>query len=237
MSAHGVDVSGVAVPPGAKTGVALIVVDEPSGQNRIILSPEANHTLRPEQFATLPGPKPDLLIMQLEIPLETVLQALKAARDAGVDVLLNPAPAVPLPDEAYKGLAHLIVNETEAATLGGVAESELDREEGLVTVAKGFLAKGVRSVIVTLGGRGVFYLNDKGESGLVPAEKAKVVDTTAAGDTFVGSYALEVVAAKAAAAAGGAFDIGGAVKKSNKAAAKTVERQGAQVSIPWRDEL
>ncbi|KAI0132523.1 Ribokinase-like protein [Xylariales sp. AK1849] len=236
LSSHGVDVSGVSANSGTKTGIAIIVVDEPSGQNRIILSPEANHSLLPERFESLPGPKPDLLILQLEIPIPTVLQALRAARDAGVDVLLNPAPAVPLPDEAYRGLAHLIVNETEAATLGGVPEAELESEAGLVAVGQGFLAKGVRSVIVTLGGRGVFYLNEKGESGLVPAEKAKVVDTTAAGDTFVGSYALAAVAAKAAGTTS-TFDIAGAVRRSNKAAAKTVEKLGAQDSIPWRDEL
>ncbi|KAK9422695.1 putative Ribokinase [Seiridium unicorne] len=234
MSTHGVDVSGVSVQKDGKTGIAIIVVDEPTGQNRIILSPEANHSLLPAQFGILPDPKPDLLIMQLEIPIPTVLQALKAAREAGVNVLLNPAPAVPLPDEAYQGLAHLVVNETEASILGGVAESELDTEHGLAKVSKGFLARGVKTVIVTLGGRGVFYLNEKGDSGLVPAEKAKVVDTTAAGDTFVGSYALEVVAANAK---GAEPDIAAAVRKSNKAAAKTVEKLGAQVSIPWRDEL
>lgn len=234
LSKHGVDVSGVNVQKGGKTGVAIIVVDEPTGQNRIIVSPEANHSLLPEQFKTLPGPKPDLLIMQLEVPIPTVLQALKAARESGVDVLLNPAPAVPLPDDAFQGLAHLVVNETEAAIYGQVPESELETEEGLIKVSKGFLAKGVKSVIVTLGGRGVFYLNDKGASGLVPAEKAKVVDTTAAGDTFVGSYALDAVIAKAE---GIEFDIAASVVKSNRAAAKTVEKLGAQDSIPWRDEL
>lgn len=232
LAAHGVDVTGVAAEPALKTGVALIVVDEPTGQNRIILSPEANHALRPDQFATLPGPRPDLLIMQLEIPHATVLRALQAARDAGVPVLLNPAPAAALPDDAYEGLAHLVLNETEAAILGGVSEDALNTEEGLVDVARKFLAKGVKTVVVTLGGRGVFYLNTKGEQGLIPAEKAKVVDTTAAGDTFVGAYALGVVAAK-----DGDFDIAATVRKANKAAAKTVEKLGAQDSIPWRDEL
>lgn len=234
LQSHGVDVSGITIQKDGKTGIAIIVVDEPTGQNRIILSPEANHSIQPESFAELSDPKPHLLIMQLEIPLQTVLAALAAAAKAGVDVLLNPAPAVPLPDSAYEGLAHLVVNETEAAILGGVKESDLDTDEGLVAVTKNFLSKGVRSVIVTLGGRGVFFMDDKGRQGLVPAEKAKVIDTTAAGDTFVGSYALGVVAASAA---GVDFDIAGTVQKANKAAAKTVERLGAQDSIPWRDEL
>ncbi|KAK6957780.1 hypothetical protein Daesc_000569 [Daldinia eschscholtzii] len=232
LSRHGVDVSGVTASPSLKTGLAIIIVDEPTGQNRIVLSPEANHSLLAPQFArpsSLGDPLPDLLIMQLEIPLPTVVAALRAARDARVAVLLNPAPAQELPAEAYAGLAHLVVNETEASILGGVAESDLDTEAGLEAVGKTFLSRGVLNVVVTLGGRGVFYLSADGQKGLIPAEKAKVVDTTAAGDTFVGRYALEVVS--------GSFNIAEAVKKSNRAAAKTVERLGAQDSIPWRDEL
>ncbi|KAI0393179.1 Ribokinase-like protein [Xylariaceae sp. FL0594] len=250
LSSHGVDVSGVAAPPSLKTGIAIIVVDEPTGQNRIILSPEANHSLQPESFSSasspfLSDPKPDLLIMQLEIPLPTVLAALRAAREAGVPVLLNPAPAQELPADAYEGLAHLIVNETEASVLGGVDESVLDTESGLASVAEKFFARGVQNVVITLGGRGVYYLSStagqdgKGKKGLVPALKANVVDTTAAGDTFVGQYALEVVGASAKdqGKGEGGFDIEAAVHKANRAAAKTVEKLGAQDSIPWRDEL
>ena len=240
LTAYGVDISGVSPTPAEKTGIAMIIVDNPTGENRIVLSPGANHALQPADFTTLskltssssssPGRLPDLLIMQLEIPFDTVLAALAAARREGVDVLLNPAPARPLPDEAYLGLAHLVVNETEAATLGGVEEAVLDDEAGLEAVAERFVARGARNVIITLGGRGVYYMSgDDGRRGLVKAEKAKVVDTTAAGDTFVGRYALEVVR--------GGFDIEQAVRKANKAAAKTVERAGAQDSIPWRDEL
>lgn len=236
LASHGVDDSCVSAPEGLKTGVAIIIVDEPSGQNRIVLSPEANHTMRPEDIspsatflAALGATKPDLLIMQLEIPIQTVLRALENARAEGVPVLLNPAPAVTLPDEAFRGLAHLIVNETEAAILGECAESVLDAEEGMEKVAAGFISKGVENVIITLGGRGVYYSNRAGAKGLLPALKAKVVDTTAAGDTFVGQYALEAVLP--------GFDIVAAVQKANRAAAKTVEKQGAQDSIPWRDEL
>ncbi|KAI1095861.1 Ribokinase-like protein [Rostrohypoxylon terebratum] len=232
LSAHGVDTSGILTPADTKTGLAIIIVDEPTGQNRIVLSPEANHSLHASQFSTpasLGTPLPSLLIMQLEIPLPTVLAALNSARESAVPVLLNPAPAQALPASAYEGLAHLVVNETEAAILGGVSESDLDTPAGLEAVGKTFLGRGVQNVIVTLGGRGVFYMNASGAKGLVPAEKAKVVDTTAAGDTFVGMYALDVVS--------GNFDIEEAVKKANRASAKTVERLGAQDSIPWRDEL
>ncbi|KAK7431464.1 putative ribokinase [Neonectria magnoliae] len=232
LRSYGVAVDAVATREDLKTGIAIIVVDEPSGQNRIILSPEANHSLRPEEFETLPGPRPDLLIMQLEIPFDTVMQALKAAKTAGVPVLLNPAPAQELPADAYDGLAHLVVNETEAAILAGCSESDLDDLTGLVRVGGVFIERGVSNVIITLGGRGVYFANKAGKRALLPATKTSVVDTTAAGDTFVGSYALAAVAAR-----DGDFDIEAAVAAANKAAALTVARKGAQVSIPWKDEL
>lgn len=260
LSSHGVDVSNVLAPKDLKTGIAIIIVDEPTGHNRIVLSPEANHLgVAPELFASTIRPrvfggggdddndgkekkklnKPDLLIMQLEVPLQTVLLALEAAKQENVAVLLNPAPAVKLPDAVYDGLAHLIVNETEASLLSGMPVEKLDTEAGCKEVGGWFLQKGVEAVIITLGGRGVYFLTNKKEGGggaeekLVPAEKVKeVVDTTAAGDTFVGQYALEVVGSK-----GGSFAIEDAVRRANKAAARTVERKGAQHSIPWRDEL
>ncbi|KAJ9148912.1 Ribokinase [Pleurostoma richardsiae] len=265
LSRHGVEVSAVRRPPGLKTGIAIIIVDQPTGQNRIVLSAEANHlALQPaDVFPSLPpadtsspssdwsgitrdaatvaltaalggGPLPDLLIMQLEIPLPTVLAALRAARAAGAAVLLNPAPAQPLPDEVLAGLAHLVVNETEAAILSGREVSALDTEAGMEEVALGFAGLGVRNVVITLGDRGCYYLSgETGERGLVPAEKARVVDTTGAGDTFVGMYALDVVAV----GEGAKFDVGRAVRRAIRAATKTVERKGAQDSIPWRDEL
>lgn len=232
LSGYGVDVSGVRAEEGKKTGIALIVVDEPSGQNRIILSPESNHSLRPDAFKSLPAPLPDLLIMQLEIPFDTVMQALTTAKASSVPVLLNPAPAVPLPAHAYVDLAHLVVNETEAAILSGLPESEMESNEGVSRAGALFIERGVHNVIITLGGRGVYYVDRKGRNKFLGAQKTTVVDTTAAGDTFVGSYALAAVRAK-----GGEFDIENAVVEANVAAAKTVARKGAQVSIPWKDEL
>ena len=235
LTGVGVDTSGVAVEEGASTGVATIIVEESTGQNRILLAPEANHSVLPERFAdSLPQPTPDLVIMQLEIPLPTVLQVLDTAKRQGVPVLLNPAPAVKLPLEYYPAVTHLVVNETEAALLTGCAESELDSEQGLARVAGIFHGYGSTNVLITLGGRGVYYSTSSTSSsevtaGLVEAQKVQVVDTTAAGDTFVGAYALAVV--------GGDFDIRKAVEVANSAAAITVQRKGAQESIPWLDEL
>ncbi|PHH71206.1 hypothetical protein CDD82_6680 [Ophiocordyceps australis] len=234
LESYGVDVSRIRTVDGAKTGIAIVIVDEPDGQNRIILSPEANSSLRPAHFAAgLPPPRPDLLIMQLEIPIDTVLTALDAARAASVPVLLNPAPAQALPDDAYRRLAHLVVNETEASLLSASPESDLDGPAGLRRVADLFLKRGVDNVVITLGARGVFYASSEGACALVPAQKCHVVETTAAGDTFVGSYALAVVHATGT----GAFDIDAAVKTANRAAAIAVSRKGSLASIPWRDEL
>ncbi|KAF6820163.1 ribokinase [Colletotrichum sojae] len=237
LGEHGVRTDRIAVGNDLKTGMAIIVVDEPTGQNRIILAPEANHAVTADKFGSLPqtlDPKPDLLVMQLEVPMETVLAALRSARSASVPVLLNPAPAQRLPDEAYDGLAHLVINETEAAILSGCQESDLDTPEGLKRVGEWFIAKKVQNVVITLGGRGVYYVTKDGNAELIPAEKAKVVDTTAAGDTFVGSYCVAAVAAQAK---GETLGISQAIRNANHAAAKTVERKGAQTSIPWRDEL
>jgi ribokinase len=236
MKRDGIDTSGIRVVEGKTTGVAVILVETESGENRILLNPGANHTLQPADFATaesLGTPKPDLIVMQLEIPLETVLQVLKTAKHAGVDVLLNPAPAVKLPEEAYGAITHLILNETEAAILSGRSVDEVEKEGcEWESLAGEFLKKGVRNVVVTLGAKGAYYATE-GRSGIVKAEKVeKVVDTTAAGDTFVGGYAVSIVRK------GGHQSIDDEIVKfSCRAAGRTVERQGAQSAIPWADEL
>ena len=226
----GIDTSAIAVREGEKTGASVILVESESGQNRIMFCPQANATMRPEAFAhDLPRPLPDLLILQLEIPLETVTQILDTAKRLGVPVLLNPAPATKFDDKYYPCISHLVVNESEAAILSGCREEDLDSQEGRAKVAKVFHDLGVEYVLVTLGSRGVYYSVKGAEGGYVPAEKVTAVDTTAAGDTFVGVYAVEVVK--------GSFDIEKAVRLANKAASKTVLKKGAQESIPWRDEL
>lgn len=172
-------------------------------------------------------------MLQLEIPLETVLQILMTARAAGVDVLLNPAPAVRLPEEVYNAVTHLIVNESEAAILTGRKVEEVEAEEyEWGTVADEFLKKGVRNVIITLGSKGA-YFESSDKRGLVPAAKVeKVVDTTAAGDTFVGAYAVAMVRK-----GGAGLVTEEDVKAACKASAVTVQKQGAQDSIPWADEI
>jgi ribokinase len=238
LQAYGVDSSEVIRRQGhdeySTTGTAIVMVDEPTGQNRIILAPGANASLRPESVTSLVNLRPSLLIMQLEIPLDTVLHALAAAKSAKIPVLLNPAPAFQLPEEAYNGLSHLILNETEVALLAQVNEAELEDINMVEKTAKRILAKGVQNIVITLGARGAYFMSKAGQKGFVPALKVDVVDTTAAGDTFIGMYSVLVVEA---ASRNSEFDICAAVTKSTFASAKTVSRKGAQVSIPWKDEL
>ena len=238
LTEAGVDVSGIHVRAGQNTGVAVILVDEAAGgENRILLSAEANGSITPDEFASgLPTPGghlPAFLILQLEIPLSTVLQILETAHRQGVAVLLNAAPAQTLPDAYYKCITHLVVNETEASFLSGVTELDLlgdsvQRDNELSRVAGHFLALGVQHVVVTLGAAGVYYATTW-TSGHVPAVKTNVVDTTAAGDTFIGAYALALVQ--------GGQTVADAVQWANRAAAVAVGRRGAQESIPWLDEL
>jgi ribokinase len=243
MEADGIDMSGVKVVKDQTTGVAVILVEEGTGENRILFNPGANHTLQPTDFLSaesLGSPLPDLVILQLEIPLDTVLQILKTAKTEGVDVLLNPAPAVKLPEEAFAGLAHLIVNESEAAILTGRKVEDVEAEEfDWNSVTSDFLAKGVKNVVVTLGSKGAFFARNEGDvfskGTLVPSEKVdKVVDTTAAGDTFVGAYAVGVVR-KVGVPSGKVMEED--VRLACRAAGRTVEKKGAQSAIPWADEI
>ena len=238
MKADGIDTSGVRIIDGLSTGVAVILVEEESGENRILLNPGANHVLRPEDFLTaesLGSPLPDLIILQLEIPLETVLQIIKTAKKEGVDVLLNPAPAVKLPKDVFEGLAHLIVNESEAAILTGRKAEDVEVEGfDWNVVTNDFVENGVKNVVVTLGSKGAFFASqDLGGKGIfVKAEKVeKVVDTTAAGDTFVGAYAVGVV--RKSGQKVGEED----VRLACRAAGRTVEKKGAQSAIPWENEV
>ena len=238
LTSYGVDVTEVARNAAdsefSTSGTPVVMVDQQTGQNRIILSPGANASVQSSRFADIFNPKPALLVMQLEIPFETVLEACRTAKAAGIPVLLNPAPAAALPDEVYDGLVHLILNETEIALLAGVSEAELEDTSMVVKVAATILAKGVRNLVVTLGGRGAYYACAIGQQGLVPAPKVDVVDTTAAGDTFIGMYSVLAVEASSRSEE---FDIAAAVRESIVASSKTVARKGAQVSIPWKDEL
>ena len=207
----------------APTGVALISVSE-DGQNAIIVSPGANARLQPDDLGPALFANASVTVLQLETPLETVRRAAELGREAGARVLLNAAPARGLPDELLGALDVLVVNEFEAAQVAGAAEPE--SPEAALALARE-LARRVPVVVVTLGARGLVWAGDGGE-GHLPAFEVEPVDTTAAGDAFVGGLA-------AALAAGEPLEQ--ALRFGSAAGALAATRPGAQPSLPRRAEV
>lgn len=235
LASNGINVDGVRVKDGEKSGVAVIIVEEESGENRILMSPNANYALTPLDFKSLPEPLPDLIILQLEIPLATVLHVLKLAQEKDVEVLLNPAPAVKLPREVYSAVDHLVVNETEACIITSTNEQNCSWSLWGKHMER-LIGLGVRHVLITLGAQGVIYLDTGVQRVLqVPGEKVAVVDSTGAGDTFVGAYAgMLATSDKKIRDFALMMQL---VAFANRAAAKTVQREGAQSAVPWRNEV
>lgn len=226
LAAEGIDHSGVASLPGRASGVALIVVGADS-QNAIVVVAGSNAELDAAHLARFDAAlqAADIVICQLEIPLPTVGAALQRAHALGKTVILNPAPATgPLPPEWLACIDYLIPNESEAAALSGLPVSS-QAEAGLA--AQHLLGTGVRRVLVTLGAAGVLHATPAGLQHF-PAQAVQAVDTTAAGDTFVGGFA-------AALAQG--LDEAEAIRFGQAAAALSVTRAGAQPSIPHLAEV
>ena len=222
---EGIDCQAVSVIDGS-SGVALIVVDDHS-QNAIVIVAGANGALTPsvvDRFdAVLQGA--DVIICQLEIPDATVGHALKRGRELGKIVILNPAPASrKLPPEWYACIDYLIPNESEAAVLSGLPVDSLATAEA---GAAQLIAAGAGKVIVTLGAQGLVFA-DGTRLEHFAAPRVKAVDTTAAGDTFVGGFA--------AALASGKSEIE-AIRFGQVAAALSVTREGAQPSIPTSQDV
>jgi len=221
----GITVDHVLRDKGAPSGVALIFVAK-DGENSIAVASGANGRLAP---ADVRKAKPAIqaasaLVMQLETPLETVQAAAELAAAKGVRVILNPAPARPLPDELLRKVTILTPNESEAELLTGIAVKD---EAGARQAAAALLAKGPTTVILTLGARGALVA-EAGGAQLVPGFKVKPVDTTAAGDIFNGALAV---------ALGEGKPLAEAVRFANAAAAISVTRMGAQPSAPKRAEI
>lgn len=221
----GLDTRFVFRDPKAPSGVALIFVAK-NGENCIAVAGGANARLSPADVrrsrAAWRGA--DFLLTQLETPLETVEAAADAACASGVRVILNPAPARPLPDALLRRVAILTPNETEAGLLAGVTVRD---EAGAAKAADRLLARGAGTVVVTLGARGALVATAT-QRQLVPGFPVKAVDTTAAGDVFNGSLAV---------ALGEGRGLLNAVRFANAAAAISVTRLGAQPSAPARREI
>ena len=208
------------------SGVALIVVDD-SSQNAIVIVAGANGRLSPELVAGFDAllQSADVVICQLEVPLPTVGYVLKRARELGKTVILNPAPASgPLPSDWYGAIDYLIPNESEASALSGLP---VDSRESAEAAASHLIAAGAGKVIVTLGAQGSLLANGAGFT-YFSAPKVQAIDTTAAGDTFVGAFAAALAAGKSEAEA---------ISFGQVAAALSVTRAGAQPSIPTLSDV
>lgn len=224
LAGEGIDVATVQAREEAATGIALIAVD-PRGQNTIIVAPGANATLTPADVeqAAVTIRSSAVLLLQLEVPLPTVVAAARIARTAGALVVLNPAPAAPL-DAQVLALADVLVpNETEAAALSGPEPAEGGGEE----TARALHQMGARTVIITLGPRGVLLLDDGRVIRQAPFA-VSAIDATAAGDAFIGALAVALAERRPLAEA---------VRWGAAAGALAATVAGAQPSLPRRAQL
>lgn len=207
------------------TGIAIINVDK-VGNNNIVVVPGANFSvdkdyLNKNKEAFIEA---DIVVFQLEIPLVSVKEGLKISKSFNKITILNPAPAFDLDDETISYIDILIPNEHELARMANI---EVVDKESMIKAAKVLIKKGVKRIIVTLGSQGVFYV-DKDNQKQYPAFKVEVVDTTAAGDSFIGGFSKSYVKNK---------DISKAIEMGQITAALSIQKFGAQSSIPNQKEV
>jgi ribokinase len=207
------------------TGTALISVDA-EGKNTIVVVPGSNFALTPEDVRRCAGviAEADVILLQLEVPMETVLEAAKIAREHQVKVFLNPAPARELPEALLQQVDVLLPNETETALLTGLP---VETDPDLKAAASSLKLKGVENVLITCGKRGVYWVGQD-EDHFEPAFVVKSVDSTAAGDSFIGSFAAAIVRD---------HSLREALRWGNAAGALTVTRKGAQDALPSETEV
>ncbi|MTD27945.1 ribokinase [Erwinia sorbitola] len=220
-----IDVSPVEVVADDSTGVALIFVNG-EGENTIGIHAGANAALTPARVEKHQQVIADAaaLLMQLESPLESVLAAAQIAHQHHTQVILNPAPATELSDELLSLVDMITPNETEAQILTGVA---VNSDEDAARAAEVLHKKGIGTVLITLGSRGV-WLSEQGRGQRIPGFRVEAVDTIAAGDTFNGALITALLEQRPMAEA---------VRFAHAAAAIAVTRRGAQPSVPWREEI
>jgi ribokinase len=227
LTKEGVDTSHVFVQPIVSSGVALIQVDD-QAQNSIAVASGANFRLSSEyvEKAMQAIEKIDVVVMQLETPLETIYTAARVANQRGAKVILNPAPAQVLENDLLQLVDYLIPNEYEIATMTGF---QIQNITDVNQAAQQLFSKGVKNLIVTLGNKGsvIFEVNTN-NSVDIPAWKVQAVDTTAAGDCFIGAFAVGLSKEKS---------VKDAAAFASAAAAISVTRVGAQPSLPTCDEV
>ncbi len=225
FSNDGIDTRALLTASHTPTGTALIYVAE-DGENCIAVAPGANRLLGPEAIDALTDriAEADYLLLQLEIPMESVARAIEKAAEVGTRVILNPAPAHPIADELLRKIYLITPNRSESEILTGC---QVRTPQEASEAAARLLEKGVENVIITLGCHGALIRTPHAET-IVPACKVTAVDTTAAGDVFNG--ALVVALAEGMTLVEGA-------RFAARCSAVSVTRPGAQTSIPWRSEI
>ena len=222
---EGIDTRYIALDEDSASGVALISVDD-HAENSIVVASGANMLLNEQDVDKMLEEmcEGDILLMQLEIPLQTVEYAARKAFGKGVKVVLNPAPARSLPKELFRHLYMVTPNRIEAEMLTGI---KIANDADVEKVAEEICAMGVKNVIITLGSKGCL-IREEGVSYRIDAFKVEPVDTTAAGDTFNGALCVGVSEG---------MDLKQAAVMASKASSIAVTRMGAQSSIPYREEL
>ncbi len=222
---EGIDTNYCSTDSDKASGTALILVDE-KGENEIVVAPGANEALAAADIAkvALLMQAGTVVLLQLEIPLDTVIYAAQTAFAAGARVVLNPAPARPLPAAIFACLYLITPNETEAELLTGTKVTD---RYSAKTAAAVLLKAGVQQVIITMGAQGAFFTDGKIEL-MIPSPEVQAVDSTAAGDVFNGVLATAIA---------GIVDWQAAIAHACKAAAISVTRMGAQASMPFLREV
>ena len=209
-----------------ETGAALIMVDEESAQNKIVVISGACGNITPQDVARVKPliQKARILLLQHEVNFDAQYSVIDIAHEAGVQIVLNPAPAAPIPEEALRKIDIITPNETEAQALTGVTiESEADAQKA----ASVFHQKGVKRVVITLGGMGAFA-SDGQRSLLIPRLSVNAVDTTGAGDAFNGGFVMALDEGK---------DLFTALRYGNVTGALSVTRLGTAPAMPTRAEI
>ena len=225
LRSHGVDTADVEVDPEAASGVGVILVDG-SGQNRVLATYGANLRCGGEQLRAVEAalPDTDVLLLQMEIPLEVSLRAARAAGDRNVRVILDPAPAADIPAEAFASFDIIAPNQTEAEYFVGVA---VDSVESAARAAGLLLQRGAPAAVIKMAELGAYYRSGD-EEGFVPPFAVEAVDTTSAGDAFHGALAVALAEGR---------NLRDAVTFAAAAGALAVTRPGVQDSMPLRAEV
>ncbi|CAC6098509.1 ribokinase [Staphylococcus aureus] len=221
-----IDTSYIIKTAEAKMGQAFITVNA-EGQNTIYVYGGANMTMTPEDVINAKDAiiNADFVVAQLEVPIPAIISAFEIAKAHGVTTVLNPAPAKALPNELLSLIDIIVPNETEAELLSGI---KVTNEQSMKDNANYFLSIGIKTVLITLGKQGTYFAT-KNQSQHIEAYKVNAIDTTAAGDTFIGAFVSRLNKSQ--------DNLADAIDFGNKASSLTVQKHGAQASIPLLEEV